>query len=83
MVKLLDMEGFMDIKLELAKEVCYTLGYRLFDGRCDECGFPLLEKLHSHTWFIGCWFCHDRKERALAARALLQKARLASAGITQ
>lgn len=71
----------MDVKLILAKDVCAALGYRLFHGRCDTCGFPLLEKCLAGTWFIGCWFCHDRKEFALSARAALHKARMRSAGI--
>ncbi len=71
----------MDIKLELAEQVCEELGYRLYPGRCDDCGFPLLEKNLGNTWFIGCWFCHDRKERAVSARATLHKARLAQVGI--
>jgi hypothetical protein len=71
----------VDIKLELAMTVCDQLGYRLFPARCIDCGFPILEKYKKNAWFVGCWFCHDRKERALAMRATLHKAKLAEQGI--
>lgn len=71
----------MDIKLELANQVCAECGYRLFHGRCDDCGFPLLEKCVGNMWFVGCWFCHERREFALDARAAMHKARLAQVGI--
>lgn len=70
-----------NIKLELAKQVCESEGYELFPGRCDECGFPLLQKNAKGVWFVGCWFCSSRRERAVAAQATLHKARLASQGI--
>ena len=71
----------MDIKRELADRVCELLGYRIFPGRCDICGYPLLEKCLTGTWFLGCWFCNERRTFAFLARATLQKARMREIGI--
>jgi hypothetical protein len=71
----------MDIKLALACEVCSRLGYELFPGRCDECNFPLLKKKAGGAWFVGCWFCADRRERASSCKDALHKARAAQVGI--
>ncbi len=69
----------MDIRLEFAEEVAEEIQAVLVEGRCDKCGWPLMEKPEQGMPF--CWGCTTDKRTAMEGREKLLRAKLAERGI--